>query len=196
MDIRTLLEEFLLEGKLEDLQRQHSDVSADTFNHYKSVVPNTTHLDWVLNQHKKGNITTEHDLDTIFTTFNRNKDSLPRKQISQYKSIDDLHQTIKPYIGHNLSVKDKAKEGTETVYSSPTMEIKQHSNYESCIKGSILPSNNIKHDLTKEKGKRNGVYLLIVKMVRKNINIILIQVIFLYILLNINMKTGLLNDIC
>ena len=153
MDIRTLLEEFLLEGKLEDLQRQHSDVSADTFNHYKSVVPNTTHLDWVLNQHKKGNITTEHDIDTIFTTFNRNKDSLPRKQISQYKSMDDLHSEIKPYIGHNLSVKDKAKDGTETVYSSPTMEIKQHSNYESCIKGSVLPSNNVNHDLTKEKGK-------------------------------------------
>ena len=60
----------------------------------------------------------------------------------QYKIFDDLHSTISPFIGTNLSVKDKAKKGTEMIYASPTMTIRRHNNQESCIKAGILPDNN------------------------------------------------------
>lgn len=154
MNIHNLVEEFLLESKLKDILDKYHSISDEVKQHYIKQIPenNTQHLDWVLNQYNKGNIS-GHDINGILTTFNRNKKHLDKKQINQYKSINELQQAITPFIGNNESIKDKAAKGTETVYTSPTMIIKRHHNYESCLKGAILPDSNKNKEKTKHGAK-------------------------------------------
>ncbi len=151
MRFKNLLLEILLEGKIEDTLDRHSTIPEHIKQDYLRQVPanNAQHLDWVLQQHTKGNISPEHNINEILTNFNKVKDKLPKKQIHQYKSVDELHSAILPHIDSiQKSKKEKQEEGTETIYSSPTMTIRQHHNYESCVNAGVLPKNN-KTDLDK-----------------------------------------------
>ena len=145
MNFQEMLLEMLLEGKLEDTLGRHPTIPDDVKQNYLKQIPaqNAQHLDWVLSQHTKGNITSSHDINGILDTFNKVKDKLPKKQIHQYGSIDELHSAITPHQDNAKKTdNEKSKEGTETLYSSPTMTIKQHHNYESCVRAANLPSSN------------------------------------------------------
>ncbi len=145
MRFEEILLEMLLEGKIEDTLDRHPTIPEHIKQDYLRQVPanNAQHLDWVLQQHTKGNITPEHNINEILTNFNKVKDKLSKKQIHQYKSVDELHSAILPHIDSIQKTKrEKQEEGTETIYSSPTMTIRQHHNYESCVKAGFLPKNN------------------------------------------------------
>jgi hypothetical protein len=145
MNFKEILLEMLLEGKLEDTLARHPTIPDDVKQDYLRQIPakNAQHLDWVLTQHSKGNITSSHNISGMLDTFNKVKSKLPKKQIHQYGSMDELHTTIVP---HQDNIKktdnEKSKEGTETLYSSPTMTVTQHHNYESTISAANLPNNN------------------------------------------------------
>ena len=146
MNFNEMLLEMLLEGKIEDTLARHPTIPDDVKQDYLSKIPNQNaqHLDWVLSQHSNGNITSSHDIGGLLDTFNKVKDKLPKKQVSQYKSVDELHTAIVPHQDTiKKSDKEKSKEGTETLYSSPTMTIRQHHNYESTISAANLPENNV-----------------------------------------------------
>ena len=145
MNFQEMLLEMLLEGKLEDTLDRHHTIPDDVKQDYLSQIPakNAQHLDWVLSQHTKGNIKPEHDINGILSNFNKVRDKLSKKQIHQYSSMDELHAAITPHQDNiKKSDNEKSKDGTETLYSSPTMTIKQHHNYESCISAANLPASN------------------------------------------------------
>ena len=145
MRFENLLLEMLLEGKIEDTLDRHPTIPEHIKQDYLRQIPanNAQHLDWVLHQHSKGNISPEHNINEILTNFNKVKDKLDKKQIHQYKSVDELHSAILPHIDSiQKSKKEKQEEGTKTLYSSPTMTIRQHHNYESCVNAGFLPKNN------------------------------------------------------
>ena len=100
MRFENLLLEMLLEGKIEDTLARHYTIPEHIKQDYLRQIPanNAQHLDWVLQQHTKGNITPEHNINEILTNFNKVKDKLPKKQIHQYKSVDELHSAILPHI--------------------------------------------------------------------------------------------------
>ena len=144
MEFLALLEA-LLEGKIDDVLDKHTTIPHNVKQDYLKQVPanNAQHLDWVLNQHTKGNIKPEHDIHSILGTFNRVKDKLAKKQINQYKSVDELHTAVLPHAdGAKQSTNEKSSKGTETLYNSPTMTIKQHHNYESTVSAANLPESN------------------------------------------------------
>ena len=99
MNFQEMLLEMLLEGKIEDTLARHPTIPDDVKQDYLSKIPNQNaqHLDWVLSQHTKGNITSSHDINSTLNTFNKVKDKLPKKQIHQYDSIDELHAAITPH---------------------------------------------------------------------------------------------------
>ncbi len=145
MNFKEMLLDILLEGKIEDTLDRYPKIPDNVKQNYLNQIPasNAQHLDWVLSQHTKGNIKPSHDINGILDTFNKVKDKLPKKQVSQYKSVDELHSAVVPHQDNiKKSDNEKSKEGTETLYSSPTMTIKQHHNYESAISGAVLPKNN------------------------------------------------------
>ncbi len=145
MNFQEMLLEMLLEGKLEDTLDRHPTIPHDVKQNYLKQIPaqNSQHLDWVLSQHTKGNITSSHDINGILDTFNKVKSKLPKKQIHQYGSIDELHSAITPHQDNvKKSDNEKSSEGTQELYSSPTMTIRQHHNYESCISAANLPESN------------------------------------------------------
>ena len=145
MRFENLLLEMLLEGKIEDTLARHHTIPEHIKQDYLRQIPanNAQHLDWILQQHSKGNIRPEHNINDILSNFNKLKDKLSKKQIHQYKSVDELHTSILPHIDSiQKSKKEKQEEGTETLYSSPTMTVKQHNSYESCVKAGVLPKNN------------------------------------------------------
>ena len=149
MNFQLMLEEILLEGKIDDIKDSYPNISTDIKDKYHEMSgDNGNHLRWLLDLHKKGGdntpIHSQHNVQELLSTLSNKAISskLERKNIGQYKSVDDLHSTISPFIGTNLSVKDKAKKGTEMIYASPTMTIRRHNNQESCIKAGILPDNN------------------------------------------------------
>ena len=145
MNFKEILLEILLEGKIEDTLDRHPTIPHDVKQNYLKQVPanNTQHLDWVLSQHTKGNINPVHNIHGILSTFNKVKDKLPKKQISQYKSMDELHAAIVPHADTvKKSVNEKSSEGTQELYNSPTMTIRQHHNYESSISAANLPNSN------------------------------------------------------
>ncbi len=146
MNFQEMLLEMLLEGKLEDTLGRHPTIPDDVKQNYLKQIPaqNAQHLDWVLSQHTKGNITSSHDINGILDTFNKVKDKLPKKQIHQYDSIDELHAAITPHQDNiKKSDNEKRADGTETLYSSSTMTIRQHHNYESTVSAASLPKSNI-----------------------------------------------------
>ena len=139
----TLLEslhQFLIEAKIEDVLVKYPHIDSSIRQAYATSIPNSRHLDWTLKHHN--DILPHHDIAELLKSFERNKSKLPKKQIEQYKSIDELHQTVLPYIGQGLSSKEKGDRDTTTLYSSSTMTIKQHHSPESCIRAAILPENN------------------------------------------------------
>ena len=146
MNFKEMLLEVLLEGKIEDTLDRHPTIPDDVKQNYLKQIPaqNAQHLDWVLSQHTKGNIKPEHDINGILSTFNKVKDKLPKKQIHQYGSMNELHTAIVPHQNNvKMSDNEKSKDGTETLYSSPTMTITQHHNYESTVGAANLPENNV-----------------------------------------------------
>ena len=151
MKFKEILLEILLEGKVEDTFDRHPSIPHEQKEEYLKQIPanNAQQLDWILHQHTKGNIRPEHNINEILSNFNKVKDKLDKKQIHQYSNLDHLSTAISPHVKDIVkSTKDKAEEGTETLYSSPTMTIRQHHNYESCVKAGVLPKNN-KTDLDK-----------------------------------------------
>jgi hypothetical protein len=145
MNFKEMLLDILLEGKIEDTLDRYPTIPHDVKQNYLKQIPaqNAQHLDWVLSQHTKGNITSSHNISGMLDTFNKVKDKLQKKQVAQYKSVDELHSAVVPHQDNiKKSDKEKSKEGTETLYTSPTMTIRQHHNYESTISGAVLPKNN------------------------------------------------------
>lgn len=138
-----LLEYILEEGKIDDVLNKYPHISDEDKAKYQGITSNATNLNWLLHHHHS--ITPEHDILNTMKAFERQtvKSKLQRKQINQYKSIDDFNKTLLPHINTNLSYKDKVSLGTNTLYSSPTMIIKQHHSHESCIEAAKLPMTNI-----------------------------------------------------
>ena len=145
MNFMETLLEALLEGKIDDVLDKHTTIPNNVKQDYLKQIPanNAQHLDWVLNQHTKGNIKPEHNIHKTLSIFNRVKDKLPKKQINQYKSLDELHAAVLPHTDTvKQSTNEKGSKGTETLYSSPTMTIRQHHNYESAVSAANLPESN------------------------------------------------------
>lgn len=145
MNFMETLLEMLLEGKIDDVLDKHTSIPHNVKQDYLKQIPanNAQHLDWVLQQHTKGNIKPEHNIHSVLSTFNKVKDKLAKKQIGQYKSLDELHTAVLPHANEaKQSDNEKSSSGTETLYDTPTMTIKQHHNYESTVSAANLPESN------------------------------------------------------
>lgn len=134
------LRQVLIEAKIEDVLAKYPHIDSNTKQSYVDKIPNSRHLDWALKHHDS--ILPHHDIPELLKSFERNKSKLSKKQIEQYKSVDELHQTVLPYIGQGLSAKEKGNRDTTILYSSPTMTIRQHHTPESCRVAGGLPKNN------------------------------------------------------
>lgn len=140
----------LSEGKIDDVNEKYSDIDAHTKSKILDSIPhsNAQHYDWALKQRQNLNLNTDKDsleqLNNTLTSFNTHKDKLSKKNIHQYKSIDELSNATEPHI--------KPKDD-EVVYQSPTMKVTKHNNYQSVIKSAWLQPDNEKRNDTNMPGK-------------------------------------------
>ena len=140
----------LLEGKLDDVKEKYSDIDDNTKQRILKSIPhqNAQHFDWALKQRQNLNLNTDdtslHQLHDTLSNFNQHKDKLQKKNIHQYKSVDELSHATEPH----LQPKDD-----EVVYHSPTMKVTKHNNHESVIKSAWLQPDNEKRNETNHPGK-------------------------------------------
>lgn len=139
MIFKKLLVFSLLEGKIDDVNEKHYDIPDTEKQNILTHVPhqNAQHYDWALRQHSSSPIDV-NDLKETLTSFNTHKDKLKKKNIHQYKSLDELKTVVGEF-------KEKPKDHT-VVYDSPTMSITQHHTHESAIEGAKLPKDNPYHE--------------------------------------------------
>ena len=125
----------LLEGKLDDVNEKHYDISDTDKQRILQSIPhqNAQHYDWALRQHAQTPVDTDQ-LKKTLTAFNTNKDKLGKKNIHQYKSFDELKNAVSNF-------QEKPKEST-TLYDSPTMKVEQHHTYHAAIKAAKLQKDN------------------------------------------------------
>lgn len=125
----------LSEGKIDDVNDKHVDIPEHVKSTILSSIPhsNAQHYDWALTQHTKNPIDPD-DLHKTLSTFNANKDKLTKKNIHQYKSLDDLKSAVSPF-------QEKPKEHT-VIYDSPSMRVTQHHTYKSTIEAAKLDPTN------------------------------------------------------
>ena len=156
MLINTLVE-CLLEAKVDDILNHpnYDSISNTDKESYLSKIPNknTNHLRWILNQHLTGKVNQNSDINKTLTTFDRSKDMLDKKQLSQYKTFDDLHKAITPYIESTATKKENAVKGSTVVYHTPTMTVTRHDTHEAAIEAAKIPKSNPMYDKTSQKGK-------------------------------------------
>jgi len=159
MNFIDYLTEVLIEGKVDTVLAKplHANIPVEIKNHYKAIVPTAAHLDWVLSQHTAGNILPHHDIEKMMKTFKTHSSKLTDRNINQYGTVDQLHAALLPhYDTGKISSKEKSTRGTDTLYQSDTMTIKQHHNYESAIRAAILPDGNIHKSTSDRPGREKA----------------------------------------
>lgn len=152
-----LHEEFLTESRLDFLKDTIKDISTDHdgLAHHrdsKSIIDHfaehgdptkkKVYTQWILNRYKEGNFRQE-DTDRIHTAlshFDSHKAKLEKKDIGQYKTLNDLEDAVEPHIGTHVSknAEDKAikEEGATKLHDSDTLSVHQiHTHDAACRYG-------------------------------------------------------------
>jgi len=65
------------------------------------------HLQWIMNQYKKGNVKQEDDQDIhkTLTNFRTYQKKLGEKDLNRYKHVDDVKKALEPHVGTDASYK-------------------------------------------------------------------------------------------
>lgn len=148
MDFNNIIYSILLEGKIDDLKDQYSNhpsMNRDIVNKYHDALPegykSVTNLKWMLDKHVSGDLhpsdAENAGADISIMNHPDVKKHLEKKQISQYKSYNELSMAVGKHID-KLPVKDNS----EVVYKSPTMKVLRHPDHKSAVFGAKLPDSN------------------------------------------------------
>lgn len=114
-----------------DPMAQHKDSDA-IIDHIASKDPsaNKQYTQWMVGQYRKGNIKQEdmYRLGDNVQTFHDHKAKLDKKDINQYKHVDDLKAAVKPHEGQvvlsNKEQKEKVRqEGLDHVWGDDKIDI-------------------------------------------------------------------------
>ncbi len=93
---------------------QHKN-SSDIIDHFATnadPTPNKSHTQWILGQYKKKNIRQEDagKINGVLSHFEKYKSKLDKKDINQYKSVDEVDSAVIPHIGSAVTKKEKSEE--------------------------------------------------------------------------------------
>ena len=81
---------------MDDVKEKYSDIDDNTKQRILKNIPhqNAQHFDWALKQRQNLNLNTDdtslQQLHDTLSNFNQHKDKLQKKNIHQYKSVDEL----------------------------------------------------------------------------------------------------------
>lgn len=136
-----ITEQYIIEAKIDDYKAQEKSIPTEhdtnpafkkpeqIIDHFHSFNPtgDVNHTRWVVNRYKAGELKQEDApaMKETLTQFNKYRDKLSKKNINQYKSIEELRNSLRPLVGTAKSdVNDKAvKEGADLVHSSPNVKL-------------------------------------------------------------------------
>jgi hypothetical protein len=90
-------------------QHHDSDAVIDHFSQHADPSGTKQHTDWILKQYQKGKIRQEDHprIHTALSNFEKYKPRLLRKDINQYRSLNDLEDSVQPHLGKASSGKDQ-----------------------------------------------------------------------------------------
>lgn len=145
--LTVLTEQYLMEAIIDNVMKAHPDVDPSIIKHYDNQsVPEHAkqHLDWVIRQHKKGNIVPAdaHTLKPYIESYTKYKDKIG-DNINKF-DVQGLKDSVKRFINSNSS--SEAKVGnTKTIHEDDDIIIKQHKGFEAAASMGKLPDNNPYH---------------------------------------------------
>lgn len=143
-----LNEAYLTEAIIDNIIKQNPDMDASVIKHYNdnSLPADKKHLDWVVKQHKLGNITPAdaHTLKPYLTSYMRHKEKIG-DSIHKF-DVDGLRDAVKRFTTDS-NTKDIPKEdaNTKVIHEDDDIIVKQHKGWESSAAMGKLPTNNPYH---------------------------------------------------
>ena len=88
----------LLEARIDYISEKYKNkISPEKVQEYQDIIPDKSHLEWVVKQHIQGNIKDSKSLTDTLQHFIKVKKQLPNKDLNSYRSLEDLHNAISQY---------------------------------------------------------------------------------------------------
>ena len=129
--------QYLLESRLDFISEKYKNkISPEQVNKYHDLIPDKSHLEWVVKQHINNNIHSHQELVDTLSHFLKVKKQLPNKDINSYKTLNDLNSTVSQY-----TPEDKSNNVTQ-VYNQDGINIKIAKTHEASIALAKLSPNN------------------------------------------------------
>lgn len=145
--LTVLTEQYLMEAIIDNVMKAHPDVDPSIIKHYDNQsVPEHAkqHLDWVIRQHKKGNITPDdaHTLKPYLSSYTKYKDKIG-ENLNKF-DVQGLRDSVKRFVNsttdHNTNVGNE-----KIIHEDDDIIIKQHKGFEAAANMGKLPENNPYH---------------------------------------------------
>lgn len=177
-----LSEQLLIEAKIDIYKDQEKKIPTDhdenaqfkkpgdIIDHFHSFVPggNVDHTRWVVNRYKNGELKQEDapGMKDTLDAFNKYKDRLPRKNINQYKSVEDLRTSLHPFTDKEEAKRrisqEKIAKGSTLIHDTDkvkmwhvhNMEASQELGHRSWCTANPDPEYNRFDDYNDSSGKR------------------------------------------
>lgn len=143
--INFLLESYLSEAVIDNVIKSNPDVDPSIIKHYDSTaLPEhaKNNLDWVIRQHKKGNITPEdaHTLKPLIATFTAHKDKIG-ENINKF-DVNGLKAATSRFMPTTKTTSNNVK----NIYEDDDIIVKQHKGADAISDMGSLPKNNPYHN--------------------------------------------------
>ena len=153
----TLLEQYALMEKLEDVISSNPSIERKTIEHYHTnALPDNNKSDnllrHVLKMHKSGAITPEtaHLLKPHLTALSNTNQLHLLKNLN---TLDDHINATKDIMDKAVTKKQRVDKNTHVIANTDDILVHQHLNHESAIKGAKLHPENPVYNETSEPGK-------------------------------------------
>lgn len=146
--IRILTEQYLMEALIDNVIKAHPDVDPSIIKHYDThAVPEHAKptLDWVIRQHKKGNIipSDAHTLKPYIETYTKYKDKIG-DNINKF-DVNGLKDSVKRFVDKNTTGVKTNTGNEKVIHEDNDIIVKQHKGYEAAANMGTLPYNNPYH---------------------------------------------------
>lgn len=101
-------------GKIVDHFAEHGDPSK-----------NKQYTQWIVGQYKKQNIRQEdaQRIKTTLANFDKYKPKLAEKDITKYKTLDDVDKAVEPHLGKAVTKTEEKQRGLEVLYKDDKYQV-------------------------------------------------------------------------
>ena len=121
----------LTEARVDDIKKKNPEIDSDVIDSYHAADPDKgkKHLEWLVNQHKVGNLypKDKESINTTLSDFMKHGSKLKKRDIKQYGSIEELQSELHPHISAVVK-KEEEKERRRNVVRTGSTKIFQTPN--------------------------------------------------------------------